>query len=311
MLTDDFFGRTMAIPFFDAAATARLLSFADLVGALRIASTELQAGRIVSPERTTLPLQDGAVMLAMPATAPDIAIHKLVTVCPGNMARGLATIQGQVAAYDPHNGLPLFMLDGPTVTARRTAAMSMLGIQSLHGIAPGEVLVIGTGAQACTHVAALGALFPAARVYVIGSSFERAEAFCLRNQTLKARLEALRPDLIPASVEVVITATSSHTPVYHEPDMPGRLVIAVGSFTPDAAEVATTLVQGSVLYIDDLHGGRYEAGDFIQAGTDWARVHPIADAFSHAVPVERPILFKTVGCAAWDLAACRVARLGL
>lgn len=301
----------MAIPFFDAAATVRLLSFADLVGALRTASTDLLAGRIVSPERTVLPLQEGAVMLSMPATAADIAIHKMVTVCPANVARGLATIQGQVAAYDPHNGLPLFMLDGPTVTARRTAAMTILGIQALHGMAPSEVLVIGTGTQASSHVAALGALFPAARVYVIGRSLAQAEAFCLRNQTLNARLEALMPDAIPASVEVVITLTTSSTPVYHEPDMPGRLVIAVGSFTPEAAEVPAALVQGSVLYIDDAHGGRYEAGDFIQAGTDWARVRPIADAFSHAVPVERPILFKTVGSAAWDLAACRVARLGL
>lgn len=301
----------MAIPFFDAAATARLLTFADLVGALRTAAADLMAGRIVSPERTMLPLQEGAVMLAMPATAPDIAIHKLVTVSPANAASGLATVQGQVVAYDTHNGSPLFMLDGPTVTARRTAAMSMLGIQALHGIAPSEVVVIGTGAQAGSHVAALGALFPAARVYVIGSRLERAEAFCMRHQALNARLEALAPDRIPASVEVVITATTSASPVYHEPDMPGRLVIAVGSFAADAAEVEASLVQASVLYIDDPHGGRYEAGDFIQAGTDWARVHPIADAFSHAAPVERPILFKTVGCAAWDLAACRVARLGL
>jgi len=301
----------MAIPFFDAAATARLLNFADLVGALRTASADLLAGRIVSPERTTLPLQDGAVMLAMPATAPDIAIHKLVTVCPANAARGLATIQGQVAAYDTHNGQPLFLLDGPTVTARRTAAMSMLGIQTLHGIAPNEVVLFGTGAQAASHVAALGALFPAARVYVIGSSLERAEAFCVRHQTQNARLEALAPDQIPDSVEVVITVTTSATPVYHESDMPSRLVIAAGAFTPDAAEIAAPLVQASVLYIDDMQGGRYEAGDLIQAGTDWARVHPIADAFSHPVPVDRPILFKTVGCAAWDLAACRVVRLGL
>jgi len=187
----------------------------------------------------------------------------------------------------------------------------MLGIQTLHSIAPSEVVVIGTGAQAASHVAALGALFPAARVYVIGSSLERAEAFCLRNQAVNARLEALAADQIPASVEVVITVTTSNTPVYHEPGMPGRLVIAAGSFTPDAAEVAAPLVQASVLYLDEMQGGRYEAGDLIQAGTDWARVYPIADAFSHAVPVDRPILFKTVGSAAWDLAACRVVRLGL
>lgn len=301
----------MAIPFFDAAATARLLSFADLVGALRTASIDLQAGRIVSPERMVLPLQEGAVMLSMPATAPDIAIHKLVAVAPGNFARGLATVQGQLSAYDSCTGLPLFTLDGPTVTARRTAAMTLLGIQSLQVAAPGAVVVIGTGTQAACHVAALGALFPAARVYVIGRSFAAAEAFCLRHASLNARLEALPADAIPASVEVVITVTSSQTPVYLEPDLAGRLVVAVGSFTPEAAEVSPELVQGSVIYVDDPDGARYEAGDLIQAGTDWERVHSIADAFNRPVEVARPVLFKTVGSAAWDLAACRVARLGL
>jgi len=49
----------------------------------------------------------------------------------------------------------------------------------------------------------------------------------------------------------------------------------------------------------------------IQSGTDWDRVRPIADALHHPVQVARPLLFKTVGSAAWDLAACRVARQGL
>lgn len=301
----------MAIPYFDAAATARLLNFADLVGALRLASQELIEGRIVSPERMSLPLRDGGVMLSMPATAPDIAIHKLVAVAPTNPSRGLATIQGQVSAYDSQTGLPIFMLDGPTVTARRTAAMTMLGIQSLHSTAPREVALIGTGAQAACHVAALGAVFPASRTYVASRTQEQAEAFCLRHAAQNARLEAITADAIPASVEVVITATSSATPVYLEPDMPGRLVIAIGAFTAEAAEVTPELVQGSVIYVDDPDGARYEAGDLIQAGTDWDRVLPIADAFNRPVREVRPILLKTVGSAAWDLAACRVARLGL
>ena len=39
-------------------------------------------------------------MLSMPASAADIAIHKLVNVCPGNGALGLPTIHGQVSAYE-------------------------------------------------------------------------------------------------------------------------------------------------------------------------------------------------------------------
>jgi len=189
--------------------------------------------------------------------------------------------------------------------------MTLLGIQSLHSAAPREVALIGTGTQAACHVAALGALLPATRVYIVGRTLEQAEAFCLRNAVHNARLEALAPGTLPASVEVVVTATSSTTPVYLEADVPGRLVVAIGAFTAEAAEVTPLLVQGSVIYVDDPDGARYEAGDLIQAGTDWARVLPIADAFNRPVREVRPILFKTVGSAAWDLAACRVARLGL
>ena len=87
-------------------------------------------GRIVSPERMVVPLAEGAVMLSMPASAADLAMHKLVNVCPRNRALGLPTIHGQVTAFDASTGVPQFMLDGPTVTGRRTAAVTMLGIRA-------------------------------------------------------------------------------------------------------------------------------------------------------------------------------------
>ena len=77
-----------------------------------------------------MPLNEDGIMLSMPATAPDLAIHKLVNVCPANGARGLPTIHGKVMAFDADTGETLFILDGPTVTGRRTAAISMLGVDT-------------------------------------------------------------------------------------------------------------------------------------------------------------------------------------
>ena len=67
------------------------------------------------------------------------------------------------------------------------------------------------------------------------------------------------------------------------------------------------------LFVDDEAGARHEAGDFIQAGVDWARVGGIAAVVGNAalLPADQAIVFKSVGCAAWDLAACRVAREAL
>jgi 1-piperideine-2-carboxylate/1-pyrroline-2-carboxylate reductase [NAD(P)H] len=306
---------------FDAAATARLMPYAALVDALRRASIDYAHERIVSPERLVVPLNAGGIMLSMPATASDLAIHKLVNVCASNGARNLPTIHGQVMAFDADTGETLFVLDWPTVTGRRTAAMSMLGIATFarstprEGApregAPREFLLIGTGTQALNHLEAIGELFPDARVWVKGSAPARADAFCAAQ---RGKVHELRPladagATIPASVDVVIALTTSKQPVYDETARAERLVIGVGAFTPQMVEIGATTLAGSALFVDDAAGARHEAGDFIQAGVDWARVGGIAAVLDQTQPVPAgPVVFKSVGCAAWDLAACRVAR---
>jgi 1-piperideine-2-carboxylate/1-pyrroline-2-carboxylate reductase [NAD(P)H] len=81
----------------------------------------------------------------------------------------------------------------------------------------------------------------------------------------------------------------------------------VGSFSPDAAEIDAATVRGSRLYVDDPVGARAEAGDLIRAGVDWTQVQALAAALEAGGPAQGPVLLKTVGNAAWDLAAARVA----
>jgi 1-piperideine-2-carboxylate/1-pyrroline-2-carboxylate reductase [NAD(P)H] len=298
---------------FDAAATARLIPYAALVDALKRASIDYAAQRIISPERLVVPLNAGGIMLSMPATAPDLAIHKLVNVCAGNGARNLPTIHGQVMAFDADTGETLFIVDGPTVTGRRTAAMSMLGVATFARSVPREFVLIGTGTQALNHLQAIGELFPDARVRVKGSAPVRAEAFCDAHRDSARDLQPVAGATIPDSADVVIALTTSKQPVYDEAARAGRLVIGVGAFTPAMAEIGARTLGTSALFVDDLAGAKHEAGDFIQAGVDWAKVGGIAPALDNParVPAATPVVFKTVGCAAWDLAACRVARAAL
>jgi 1-piperideine-2-carboxylate/1-pyrroline-2-carboxylate reductase [NAD(P)H] len=76
-------------------------------------------------------------------------------------------------------------------------------------------------------------------------------------------------------------------------------------------EIGARTIGGSLLYVDDVAGARHEAGDFIQAGVDWSTVKGINDGVANRPALDKPIVFKTVGCAAWDLAAGRVARSNL
>jgi len=294
---------------YDEHQTAALLPYPELVDTLSATVVDYAAGRIESPERLVVPLQAGGVMLSMPATAADIAIHKLVNVCPGNRAQGMPTIHGQVTAYDSTSGQLLFSLDGPTVTGRRTAAISALGIRSLARSAK-SILLIGTGKQASNHAEAFAALFPEAVLYVKGSTPQAAARFAAAHAGPGSPLIPLEDDMIPEDVDVVVTLTTSKTPVYRDAARPGRLVVGVGAFTPDAAEIAASIVHQSAILVDDPLGARHEAGDLIQANVDWDRVGSLAAVIegSWVGSPDQPNLFKSVGCAAWDLAAARLAR---
>ena len=304
----------MTMQFFDADAATQLTPFPALVDALAQACLDAARGEIASPARLVVPLNRGGSMLSMPAAARDLAIHKLVTVCPVNRERALPTIHGHVSVCDPDTGEALLALDGPTVTGRRTAAVTLLAMRTFLRRVPREILLMGTGTQASHHAHALAAVYPGSRVLVRGRTVERARAFCAEHSgdlSMTPHAEAA----IPESVDVVIALTTSREPVYDEVAKPGRLVVGVGAFTPEMAEIGARTLEGSALYVDDLEGARHEAGDFIQAGVDWARVQGLADALAresgaiHGADEDgKPVVFKSVGCAAWDLAACRVAR---
>ncbi|KMN76477.1 ornithine cyclodeaminase [Chromobacterium sp. LK11] len=295
-----------SLPLLSAAETKKLLPVADLCQALSNATAEYIAGRIISPERQVLPLRGDAVLLSMPATAHDIGIHKLVNVCPDNLKHGLPTIHGIVSAYDAVTGQPLLILDGPTVTAQRTSAISMLAINSLYPGRPAAIALIGTGKQASGHLDAIAALFPDIRVDVHGRDTAGSAEFCRRHAALPL---TLRPCCGPVAddVDVLITLTTSKQPVYHEAARSNRLLVGVGAFRPDMAEIGPAAIAGSQLFSDDPAGARHEAGDLIQAGVDWDAVRPLAEAIAGQYDANRPRLFKSVGTAAWDLAAARCA----
>lgn len=294
----------------DAARTAALLDFPSLVQALEAAAVAHDAGRILSPERLALPMPSGAVMLSMPAAADDIAIHKLVVVQPRNAAVGLPTIHGTVTVCDAATGRPLCALDGPEVTGRRTAAVSLLALRALSRREPAELLLVGTGTQARHHLEALHALHPACRVWVRGSSPQRTAAFVEQARTVHADTVACATG-VPAGVAAVISLTTSTEPVHDEPPRADRVVIGVGAYRPEMAEIGPVTLAGSDVFADDPAGARHEAGDLMRAGVDWSRVRPLAALLRGEADPARPAVFKSVGTAAWDLAAARVALRGL
>ena len=294
------------VQWMDATQTAALLDFAALRDAIKQAAQEMAQGQIDSPDRHALPLGDGGSLLSMPATAADIGIHKLVTVVPGNGAQGLPTIHGMVSVWNAATGQPLCVLDGPVVTGRRTAAVSMLGIHLLMAQPPQRVLLVGTGTQALFHVQALHAFYPDCHIDVRGSALAKAWQFCAQHAQEHAHLQAVDAE-VQGDWDLVVLTTTSKKPIYDEAPRAGRLIVAVGAFRPDMAEIGARTLGGSRIYVDEPSGAQHEAGDLIQAKVAWEQVQGLANAVAQAPDVSQPLVFKTVGSAAWDLAAARVA----
>lgn len=295
----------------NAEQTARALPYAQLVPAVAQAARELAQQQINAPERLVVPMAEGGVLLAMPAVAHDLSVTKLVTVHPGNAAHGLPVIQGEVVVMDTATGRRLALLDGPTVTARRTAAVTLLGIQTLAVQAPTSALLIGTGAQAAAHADALVEHLGIAQFWVAGRGVASAQAFCAALQVRHPHVQAVVVDDLAQALpitDLVLALTTSRTPVIPAHIAAHTLAIGVGAFKPDMAEFPPALLHSRQIVVDDLGGARHEAGDLLQANVHWGQVRSLASVLATPLPPSTlaPV-FKTVGQAAWDLAAARVA----
>jgi Predicted ornithine cyclodeaminase, mu-crystallin homolog len=93
--------------FFDADAIRAAVPMPELLDAVEAAYRDVAAGRDRSPLRSRVPLPAGDLLL-MPGVREGGAgsTVKLVTVTPGNAARGLPTIHAVVLWFDAETGEP-------------------------------------------------------------------------------------------------------------------------------------------------------------------------------------------------------------
>jgi ornithine cyclodeaminase len=295
-----------------AEETAARLPYVSLAESIREVALERTFGEMQAPARTALPLPEGGVLLIMPASDRDIAITKLVTVHQENARSGLPTIQGEVVVMEAATGRRLGLLDGSVVTARRTAALSLLAARELAPRPNGPLLIVGAGTQGRAHLEALREGLGTSRVFVTSRTVERAASLADHAENLGMEARAVEnPGEALDEASLVVTATTSREPVLPEEVPEGIFVAAVGSFEPEAAELPPALISGSTVVVDTLEGAREEAGDLIQAETagtfSWENATALEDALRATERPEGRVVFKSVGHALWDLAAARTA----
>lgn len=297
-----------------AADTARALPYEALARQLEAL---LRDPAVVVPPRIVLALPGGGSLFAMPAADACVAITKLITFMPDNAAQGRPSIQGDIVVFDVRTGRRIALLDGPTVTARRTAAVSLLAAQQLAAHTDGPLLVVGAGVQGRAHVEAFHAGLGLQEVWVASRSAASADALVQHARTLGLRARRVDDaDAALAHCPLVVSATPAQQVVLRAMPRADAFVAAVGAFTPRMAEweagICRRLAAEGTLVLDSRDAD-HEAGDLLQAGIDVAALPTLADvvqrraAWTACSPGERkgPVFFKSCGWGGWDLAAAR------
>jgi 1-piperideine-2-carboxylate/1-pyrroline-2-carboxylate reductase [NAD(P)H] len=301
------------LPYLTGTELADLASYADVVGfldgALRSGEVDPEddSPRIFSPA-------PGGEFLVMPTAGTTWSGVKLLTVAPGNPARGKPKIQGVYALFSSADLAPTVLMDAVELTLLRTPATTVLAVAGLLAAGGGPrsgplpVVVIGTGPQAERHLHCLRAVVGELDVSVLGRRPGSAEAFAERfTGTDGVRVRAGRPDDVRRAA-VVLCLTSSATPVLDDALVADDAVVAaIGSHGAERAELPAELVRRSDVVVEARASAMREAGNLLQARTreEWGDqpVANLADLVHGRVTRTpgRPAVFSGVGMAWEDL----------
>ncbi|MFN4119343.1 delta(1)-pyrroline-2-carboxylate reductase family protein [Acidovorax sp.] len=293
----------------DAAATAARLPWRALANEI---AALLQDRTVSVPARSVLRMAEGASLFVMPAADGQMAMTKLITLTPANAGTGRPSIQGDVVVFDVATGERQVMLDGPTVTARRTAAVSLLAAQRLAPRTDGPLLVVGAGVQGVAHAQAFIEGLGVQEVWIASRSAASAETLARQVRALGATARVVADaDAALPHCPLVATCTPAQQVVLSAVPRLDAFIAAVGAYRPDQAELSADVCkffarQGHIVV--DTEDAAHEAGDLLQAGLDVAALPTLRDVVGGTVAAPRgPVLFKGCGWAGWDLAAARLA----
>ncbi|MFI5177278.1 MAG: ornithine cyclodeaminase family protein [Vicinamibacterales bacterium] len=246
-----------------------VLPMPDLIDAMTRALSEFSAGRVVQPVRSVLDVaSEQAFFAVMPAALDDPPAlgTKLVTVYPGNHARGLPSHLATIVLMDHATGALVAIVDGRYITEARTAAVSAVSVKLLARRGASVLALIGSGVQARSHLEAIRHVATLTDVRVWSPDAAHREHFA-HEAAVTARLPVrATPDARTAirGADIIVLATSSREPVIASDDVgPGTHVCGVGACRPDQREMPTALIARARVYVDSRAGALKESGDLL------------------------------------------------
>ncbi|MDR1242870.1 MAG: ornithine cyclodeaminase family protein [Deltaproteobacteria bacterium] len=301
----------------------KVFSMSEAIQACREAFELYSDGKTDIPLRVNIDVpQASGQSLYMPGYACDAGALgvKIVSVYPGNPAKGLPSVPAVMALLDAQTGMLISLMDGTCLTRIRTGAASGVATDILSSPESSIFALFGAGGQAETQLEATLTVRPAIKEVRV-FSLQGVEEFV---QRMRNRFEAkfnckIKAVSSPAeavhNADIITTVTTSKTPVYDGKLLKrGVHVNGVGSYTPEMHENDEYFVTRAKVYVDTRDGAFAEAADLIipvqnhtfsfdQVVGEIGEV--IAGKAPGRVDAEENTFFKTVGSGVQDIVTAR------
>ncbi len=299
----------------DADRIREALPVADCIEIVEGAMAALSAGLTDQPDRWLMKLEGGNAMGIMPGAMRDRRVHgiKLISLYPGNPARGLSSHQGVMLLFDSETGTPIAALDAAELTALRTAAATAAATRALARADSTVLAILGTGEQADHHLPALLCVRPFSEVRVWSRRPERSAAFVERHAGACLFVPCGDVREAIAGADVIVSVTASPVPVIAGEWLEsGQHLNLVGSSVASAREIDDAGVARGRFFVDCADAAASQAGEWIGALASGAveqqhLLGEIGAVYSGRLAGRRNsediTIYKSLGTAAQDIAA--------
>ncbi|WP_331084174.1 ornithine cyclodeaminase family protein [Phenylobacterium sp.] len=254
----------------DREEVARRLTYELCIPLVRHAMIAFSRGETRQHLRSILPLSEGRMFGIMPGALGPNAMFgaKLISVFPGNFAKGIQSHQGVVVLFDGESGAPVCIAHAGEITAIRTAAASAVATDALARPEASRMAILGYGEQAGTHARAIARVRKLETITVWGRDPERARAFAGKIGAELSITVAASSSVREAvdGADIVTTVTNAREPILEGAWIaPGTHVNLVGSSGPGPVEVDHDLVVRSRFIADSREGVLAQGAEFLKA----------------------------------------------
>jgi alanine dehydrogenase len=293
------------IPVISAEAVFNAIDPKTAIVRTREAFERYGRGEWTMPAKVYLDSPPHGDFRAMPALGDGIALLKWVTSFPGNSAKGLPVVRGEVLLSDAGTGEELAVIECSSITSLRTGAAAAVSAQVLAREGAQTIGIIGCGVNGTW----------AARCLVAAGY---APGVCADPRVDPA--EALADELgwragdrgEAAAQDVVVTVTPGAELVILESDLrPGQHLAVLGADAHGKQEVDLAAIERCHLFCDEWEqasaGG--ELANAVEAGSvkrdEVTQLGEVLNGAPGRTSDDEITLFDSTGLAIQDLAIAR------